>query len=99
MTVAYTYHTVQSATRALNLVERTLAETRLALKAEETRTNRRGVPLRSPLRKTVDRLEHRRDFLAGELEKARENERLGIRPQGPETTMERRAREARERAR
>lgn len=92
--MAYTYHTVESATRMLNQLTKVLAETRQTLKAMQERDrakdSRRG-PLRYSLERTIEELERRQEFMAGELEKAKENERLGIPPMGPETTDEWRA--------
>ena len=77
-----------------------LAETQLALQAEKERDRAKDLargarfrsgPLRYGMERTVDVLKRRLEFLTGELEKARENERLGIPPMGPETTDEWRA--------
>lgn len=84
--MAYTYHTVQSASRELENVQRVLAAEERRLKAARARTGKRfGTDIRKQ-EDTVSILRHRRDFLAGELEKARENERLGIPPLGPQPT-------------
>ena len=98
--MAYTYHTVESASQMLNQLTKVLAETRLMLKADQERDRaedlargkgcRRG-PLRYSMERTIEEMERRREFLTGELEKAKENERLGIPPMGPETTDEWRA--------
>lgn len=91
--MAYTYHTVASAARELMILERVLADERRKLKAAYANPGRHyGVGYKQ-IQKTIYNMERRRMMLHGELEKAKENERHGIPPLGPETTQEAMARQ------
>lgn len=82
--MAYTYHTVESALRELRPVESLLRTECARLRALEARAAEapefrdRGAELEC--RRWIAVLTRRRGVLNRELEKARENERRGIRP-------------------